>query len=57
MDGLEYHRLAYLIDDEDEPIWRVFMDDKHEFRLEGDESGGYGFVLIRSWGDTFVSWG
>jgi len=45
---------------EDEERWILFTAEKHNFRLERDESpgtGGFGVAEISHWGDPQVGWG
>jgi len=51
-------RLAFW--NEDEKRWILFTAEKHNFRLEPDESpgtGGFGVAEISHWRDPQVGWG
>ena len=37
--------------------WVAFTESEHQFRLEGDEQGGWGYVQITEWGDREIAWG
>jgi hypothetical protein len=48
--------LAYWMDGE----WHKFTSQKHNFRLEPNsnpQSGGFGVVEIKKWGDPPIAWG
>ena len=37
--------------------WVAFTESEHQFSLEGDEQGGFGYVEITEWGDREIAWG
>lgn len=37
--------------------WVALTKKKHDFRLEGGPTGGYGFATVSDWDDVFIAWG
>jgi hypothetical protein len=37
--------------------WVAFTESEHQFHLEGDEQGGWGYAQITEWGDRPIAWG
>lgn len=53
--GVENLQLGFW--DEENGYWVSFKRDRYNFRVEGDESGGYIWATISSWGDRYIGMG
>jgi hypothetical protein len=57
MDEAKRRNMPLQLADWDGNKWVRFTKEDHDFELVGDDSGGYGKVLISEWADPPIAWG